>query len=125
MFHYYTQQEVDMANYTMSNASFIAEIKMLQLHLIFYGKLFFNPRNGKCDGSCLHMAVVSDIIAFSQDVWSERFPSGKKPGVKQALFEVMNDLKEFILAWNQGENEALRKYLGHEVNIDDLIEVTI
>ena len=58
MFHYYTQQEVDMANYTMSNASFIAEIKMLQLHLIFYGKLFFNPRNGKGDGSCLYVAVL-------------------------------------------------------------------
>ena len=35
----------------------------------------------------------------------------------------MNDSKELITGWNAKDGDDLRKYLGHEVSIDDPIEV--
>ena len=44
VFHYYLEGDVDVAHYTISNASFNAEIKMLQFHFILYEDTLFKPR---------------------------------------------------------------------------------
>ena len=51
----------------------------------------------KGDGSCLNRAVVSQIMSFHHDdVWTDRFFPGKKPGIKLATYEVVNDLKQLL-----------------------------
>ena len=51
------------------------------------------------------------------DVWTNRFPLVKKPGIKLTSLEVVNDLKELI---SQKDNEMLLNifdiYAGQEVN---------
>ena len=44
-----------------------------------------------------------------KDVWTGRFPHGKKPGIKQATNEVGNDLKQFI---SKKDNALLQKKLA-------------
>ena len=51
----------------------------------------------KGDGSCLYRVITSHIMSFClNDVWTDRFLLGKKPGIKQATFEVVNVVKELI-----------------------------
>ena len=59
----------------------------------------------KGDGSCLYRNIASHIISFClNDIWTERITPGKKAGIKQATFEVVNDLKALI---SQKDNEML------------------
>ena len=42
---------------------------------------FFKPMKVKGDGSCLYWTVASHIMSFFlNDVWTDRFPTRKKPG---------------------------------------------
>ena len=79
---------------------------------------FFKPMKVKGYGFCLYSAVVSHIMSIRlHDIWTDRFPLVKKPGMKQATFEVVNDLKEFI---SQKDNEILQNvfdiHIDQEVN---------
>ena len=41
------------------------------------------------------MIIASHIMSFCLDyVWTHRFPPGRKPAIKLATFEVVNDLKK-------------------------------
>ena len=72
-------------------------IKMIKLDCIFFEDKFFKSKKVKGDGPCLYRTVASHIISFClNNVWTDRFPPGKKPGIKPAAFEVVNDLKEFM-----------------------------
>ena len=76
---------------------FNAGIKKLQSYCIFFEDEFFKPMKVKGDGLCLYRAIASCIKSFClDDVWTDRFPPGKKPGIKLATFEVVNDLKHFV-----------------------------
>ena len=45
-------------------------------------------------------------MSFCLDyVWTDRFPPGKKPGIKLSTCKVVNDLKQFI---SQKDNEILQ-----------------
>ena len=46
-------------------------------------------------------------------VWTSRFPSGKKPGIKLATYEVVNDLKQFIA---QKDSDLPQKLFGLYAN---------
>ena len=82
---------------------------MLPFHCIFSEDVLFNPMKMKGDGSCLYLASASHIMSFFlDDIWTDRFPPGKKPGIKLAIFEVVNDLKELI---SQKHNDILQNYL--------------
>ena len=94
VFHYYLEGDVDVAHYTTSNVLFNAQIKMLQMHCIYFEDASMKPTKVKGDGSCLYRAVDSHIMLFClHGPWSERFPPGKKSGIKPATLEVMKDLK--------------------------------
>ena len=86
-----------MANYTTTNSLFNTENKMLQSHFTFFEDDLFKPVKVKGDRSCLYQAVAINIMSCClDDVWTGRFPPRKKPGIKQATNEVVNDLKQFI-----------------------------
>ena len=94
----------------MKSASFNVEIKMLQLHCIFFEDEFFKLVKVKGDESCLYWAVASQcMLGCRCDVWTDRIPHRKKPGIKLAPYEVVNDLKKFI---SQKENYLLQKLLA-------------
>ena len=97
VFHYYLKGDVDMAQYTTINSLVNAKIKTLQSRCIFFKDALFKPMKVKGDGSCLYWIVASHIMSCCfDDVWTGRCPPGKKPGIKQATNEVVNDLKQFI-----------------------------
>ena len=107
VFHYYLEGDVDVAYYTTTNALFNTKIKNLQSHCIFFEDDLFKPMKMKADGSCLYWAVASHIMSCClNDAWTDRFPPGKKPGIKLAIYEVMNDLKQFI---SQKDSDLLQK----------------
>ena len=111
VFHYYFVRDVDVAYYTTTNALFNAEIKTLQLHWIFSEDALFKPLKVKGDGSFLYQAVAIHIMSCClDDVWTGRFPPGKKPGIKQEPNKVVNDLKQFI---SQKDNALLQKILAY------------
>ena len=92
--HYYFEGDVVVAHYTTANALFNAKIKLLQFHCIFFENSLFKLMKMKGDGFCLYRAVASHIMSCClDDVWTERFPPIKKPGIKLATVEVVNDLK--------------------------------
>ena len=95
--HYYLRGDVDVGYYTRTNALFHAEIKTLQSCCIFFEDDLFQPVRVKGDESCLFWAVATHIISCClHDVWTGRFPPGKKTGIKQATYEVVNELNQFI-----------------------------
>ena len=63
----------------------------------------------------MYSAVASHIMSFSlDDVWTDRFPPGKRPRIIPATFVVMNDLKQFI---SQKDNDIFFDiYTDPEVN---------
>ena len=101
---------MDVAHCITPNSSFDAKIKMLKSCYIFYDISFFKAVNVKGDGSCLYRTIASHVIFFClQDVWTERFLHGKKPGIEQATFNRANDdVKEFIA---EREKEAQKRFL--------------
>ena len=102
---------MDVAHFTTTNALFNAEIKILQPHCVFLEDEIFMPMKVKGDGSCLYQAIVLHIMSCCfNDVLTDRFPPGKKPGIKLAIFEVANDWKEFI---SQEVNDILKKFVIH------------
>ena len=97
VFHYYLRGDVDVVYYTMTNASFNAKIKTLQLYCILFENSLFKLVRVKGDGFCLYRAIATHIMSCCfNDVWTGRFPPAKKPGIKQATYKVMNNLKQFI-----------------------------
>ena len=75
VFNYYLEGYVDVAHYTTANALFNAEIKILQLHCIFFGDAVFKSMKVKGYGSCLYRAVALHIMSFClDDVLTDRFP---------------------------------------------------
>ena len=110
VFHYCLVEDVDMAYYTMTNSLFNAEIKTLKLHCIFFGDALFKPMKVKGDGSCLEITFATcNILYCLDDVWTGRSPPKKKPGIKSATHEVVNDLKQFI---SQKGNVHLKIFLA-------------
>ena len=78
----------------------------------------FKPMKEKGDGSCLYRAAASHVLQFYlNDLWTNRFLPGKKPGIKLATFELVNDLKQFL---SQKDNDILQKsfdvYEDEEIN---------
>ena len=107
IFHYYHEGDVNVAHYTTTNALFKAEIKTLPLDCIFFDNEFSKPMKVKGDGSCLYQAIASHIMSYClKDVWTGRFPPGKKPGIKPATHDMVNDLTKFI---SQKDNDLLQK----------------
>ena len=71
--------------------------KILQSHCICYENDLFKSMKVTGDGSCLYRAIATHIMLTCLDnVWAGRFPPGKKPRIKPAIYEVVNDLKQFI-----------------------------
>ena len=64
VFCYYLEGDVDVADYATANASFNAEIKMLQSHCILFEGAFFKPMKVKGDGSSLYQAIASQVMSF-------------------------------------------------------------
>ena len=107
VFHYYLRGVVDEAYYTTTNALSNAEIKTLQLHCIHCENDLFKPVKVKGDGSCLYRAIATHMMSCClNDVWTGRFPPGKKPRIKAATYKVMNNLKQFI---SHKDNAILEK----------------
>ena len=124
VFHCYTQKDVDKAKDTTTNVLFITKIKTFQLYGLFCGNSSFRPNKVNGDRYCLYQVIaLHPVSCCFQDPWTERFPHGKKSETKQAVFEVVKDLKDFITHWNDKGHDILRKYIGNEVNIDDTTEV--
>ena len=89
---------------------------MLQLTCIFSEDAFFKPMMVKGDEGCLYWAVASHIMSFCfDDVWMDRFLTGKKPGIKLATFEAVHELKQFV---------SQKNFVDQEVNdfIKEMIE---
>ena len=63
----------------------------------------------------MYQAVALHIISCClDDASTDRFPPGKKPGIKPATYEVANDLKQFIFIYaNQEVNDFIKE------NIDE------
>ena len=67
-------------------------------------------------------AVSSQIMSCClNDVWTGRFPPGKKPRIKLATHEVVNDLKQFI---SQKDSDLLQNFFDiyADQEIDDIIK---
>ena len=108
VFHCYLREDVDVAYYTTINALFNADIKTLQSHCNCYENDLFQPVKVKDDGSYLYRAVATNIIlCFLIDVWTGRFPPWKKPGIKLATHEVVNDLKQFVFQKQKTLNKKI------------------
>ena len=92
-------------------------IKMLQLHSVFFRDAFYKPVKVKGNGSCLYQAVASHIMSCClNNFWTDRFPPGKKPRIKLAIFEVVNDLKQFISQKDNALLQNLDIYGDQDVN---------
>ena len=50
---------------------------------------------------------------------SKNFPQKDIYEVNQTIFEVVNDLTEFISHSDKNGNSAVKKYLDYDVDIDD------
>ena len=108
--HYYLVGYEDVAQYTVTNALFNAEIENLQLRCIFFEDDFFKPMRMKSDGSCLYQAVASHVISCClDDVWTGRFSPSRKTGIKLVTYEMVNSLKQFI---SQKDSNLLQKHFS-------------
>ena len=74
----------------MTNALFNSEIKTLKLCCIIFEDKIFKLMKVKGDGSCLYQVVASNIMSCCLgDVWTGKFPPGKKHEIKTATYEVV------------------------------------
>ena len=99
------------------------KLKPLQSHCIFCEDALFKPMKVNDDGSCLYWAIALHIMSCCLDVRTGRFPPGKKPGIKQATYEVVNDLKQLI---SQKDNALLENVFSHTTQgVDECIKKKI
>ena len=94
VFQYYLVGFTDMVQYTSPHTFLMQKSKPSNCIVFTLKMIYWNQWRWRViDPVCTMPYIMSCCL---NDVWTGRFPPGKKLGIKQATYKVVNDLKWFI-----------------------------